>query len=200
MRLFIAITFSQAVLTALISLQAKLQALLTRGRLARSDNLHLTLQFLGETPAEKIPAIVAALAEVANTSAGFDLSFGEQLGYFGRSSLARVIWLGIGEGGASLQVLQSKVAAAVKALGLPDEPNAYVPHITLARDARFGRPELLQNGCVCWNTGALPKQSVSSFSLFASSLESGRRVHRCLATFKLAASGAGDAAPPPAKL
>ncbi len=48
MRLFIAINFDDNTVNSLISLQEKLKASGAQGRFTRSENLHLTLAFIGE--------------------------------------------------------------------------------------------------------------------------------------------------------
>ena len=188
MRLFIGVPFSPEVVVALDGVSANLKPLLTKGRLVHSDNLHLTLQFLGETPAEKVPAINAALTTVAAMTSGFRLTFDHQLGYFGRPTMVRVVWLGICSN-LALAGLQSQIAAAMVGVGFFPGAGVYVPHVTLARDVRFGDVTRLQAGHVCWQLDALPQADVNNFCLFASRVENGRRRHFRLATFALLPSG-----------
>lgn len=93
---------------------------------------HITLQFLGDTPKQKIPALVSALKDAAQGQSPFELSL-EDCGIFGRPSAPRVLWAGVGGELDKLQVLQRTVTAATQPFGFTAEARPYTPHVTLAR-------------------------------------------------------------------
>lgn len=97
-----------------------------------TDKLHMTLHFLGNQPGERVPELVEGL-EVP--LAPFQLELGQPK-----------IWPGgiaVIEPHAEppeLLRLHEDLAAALLSLGLPLEPRAYRPHVTMAR--RAGRAAL----------------------------------------------------------
>lgn len=58
------------------------------------EDYHLTLKFLGGTPADRMPAVREALALVAAGTAPFGLAL-DGLGTFGRPGLPAVLWAGV---------------------------------------------------------------------------------------------------------
>ena len=186
MRLFVGIEFDGAVIERLYSIQNELRAKVNRGRFPSRNNMHLTLHFLGEVADGKVHAIVSSLEKVALTYQPFVFSFNKQLGYFGHSNPARVVWVGIDGDHSKLLQLQSLVSSAMQRLGFPGESRAYHPHVTLAREADFISIALLrERGRIEYDIGPLPPVHVNCFSLISSSLEQGKRIYRPLATLEL---------------
>lgn len=101
------------------------------GRPVAPGNWHLTLRFLGDTPAPQREAFCQAMDE-ADLGPAFDLSLGT-LGAFPRPSRAVVMWMGLTAGAAATQGLAAAVEAAAVAAGLPPSPRRYHPHLTLSR-------------------------------------------------------------------
>jgi len=105
-------------------------------------NLHLTLLFLGDQPAERVPEIIEAARRLH--APGFDLVL-DRLGWFAR---ARVAWLG-GQAPASGNALVADLAARMEALNLAFDRRPWAPHITLFRKVAR-RPELPEIERLAW--------------------------------------------------
>src|SRR5258708_24123653 len=91
LRLFIAIEIPQR--DSLAALQKRLQPL-DKARAIRwtaPDSIHLTLKFLGETPASRPSEIETALIEAAKDHAPFDLTI-DGVGCFPHLREPRVVW------------------------------------------------------------------------------------------------------------
>lgn len=126
MRLFIAIHFPEKVKDRL---ESGINTLRKQGRRAswcRRENLHLTLEFLGEldTPEKAI----AAMEQIR--AMPFSLAFGAS-GRF-RHREGDIFWLGF-QPNESLLQLQKQLHRALRAQGIPLESRPYRPHLTLAR-------------------------------------------------------------------
>jgi len=124
MRLFIAIDVSDEVRRAAAELMAKLRASGADCKWVEPENLHLTLRFLGETPAEKI-AEVKALMLQACRKPPLAIIF-EKLGAFPSWNDPRVIWVGVGQGAGELSALAGE-------LGPDPEGRAFSAHLTIGR-------------------------------------------------------------------
>jgi RNA 2',3'-cyclic 3'-phosphodiesterase len=110
-----------------------------------TDNLHLTLKFLGAVDGDRIEAIRAALDRAARGIHGFDFAV-QGLGAFPSLTRPRVIWAGITGASAhptgasahptsapALAELAERVEHELGELGFPREARAFSPHITLGR-------------------------------------------------------------------
>ena len=187
MRLFIGVDFPKQVVNELCSLQNKIRDLVCGGRFPAQDNLHLTLQFLGETPESRIDEIHLALSAVASRHAPFQLAVDDRIGYFGSMNPVRVAWVGMKGDIAALSALQADVASAMHKLGFVAEERAYKPHITLARDAFFRQSEgILKNGGIDLPVPLFSLMRIELFALISSEIVQGGRRYRPLATFRLA--------------
>jgi RNA 2',3'-cyclic 3'-phosphodiesterase len=113
---------------------------LTRRRVP-DHNLHLTLLFLGNQPADRVEEIQSVASDIS--AQGFCFS----LDGFGWFPGARVAWLG-GEAPEAAVELVADLATAVGGLGLKFDPRPFHPHVTLFRQVRrapdFPEPAPLQ--------------------------------------------------------
>lgn len=133
-RAFIAIRLSPAILAALEDVQDRLKQDLPSGlvRWVRPEGIHLTLQFLGDTPAARLEPIAAALAAACAPYAPFHLAL-QGTGCFPNQRRPRVVWVGVGEPSGALARLQHDVERALAPLGFTPEDRSFTPHLTLGR-------------------------------------------------------------------
>jgi 2'-5' RNA ligase len=95
-----------------------------------SENLHLTIRFVGSVERAVVEGVADGL-ECAH--AGFELSLGGDTGTFGRGRSARVVWLGLHAGADEAAALAASVDAACRQAGLAGEDRPFRVHLTLAR-------------------------------------------------------------------
>ena len=100
-----------------------------RGRAMRSENLHLTLAFLGVTEAALVPDLIALAAGVRFAPIRLPL---DRAGYWKHN---RIIWCGAGEEPSVLTSLVEDLRARLDASGIHYDRKPFVSHITLVRDA-----------------------------------------------------------------
>ena len=125
------------------------------GRRMRADTLHITLAFLGSTPADQLEAVFAC-ADAVQTDA-FDLIL-DQAGYWRHN---RIGWLGASQT-PPYGKLVGALNAALRGAGYSIDARPHVPHVTLLRNSVGGAvPECEP---VCW--------PISDFVLVASRRES----------------------------
>jgi 2'-5' RNA ligase len=96
------------------------------------ENVHLTLQFLGAVPEERVAAVLAAVAEVAAAGRPLGLEV-KGAGGFPSARRPRVVWLGVEGDVPALAGLAAALGARLGPLGFPPEERAFSPHLTLAR-------------------------------------------------------------------
>jgi len=138
----------------------------------RPEGCHLTLVFLGETPAGELPRIEAALTAAAPIPP-FELRLGRP-GTFG-GQRPRVLHTGVLGDVAALAVLQRRVADALD----HTEERPFSPHITLARVPRPDRAtgEAIAAALVRPLAAETPALTVERVSLMQSDLRPGGAVY-----------------------
>jgi 2'-5' RNA ligase len=135
MRLFTAIDLPAEMVEKLSEFLTRLRPL---ANLRWSDvaNLHITTKFIGEWPEARLEEAKTALGGVAPTEPVRISVRG--VGWFPDLRRPHVFWAGV-NGGEPLQNLARATEGAVAGLGVPAEPRAYSPHLTLAR-VKFAVP------------------------------------------------------------
>ncbi|MFO7657283.1 MAG: RNA 2',3'-cyclic phosphodiesterase [Bacteroidales bacterium] len=107
-----------------------------------SENLHLTLKFLGETKEPILQAINDTLAKIAAAQPAFDIII-KHTGIFKNLATPTVIWLGV-ERSPALETLHSAIDGQMKKLGFLPESRKYSPHLTIGRVKKIKEKSKLQ--------------------------------------------------------
>jgi 2'-5' RNA ligase len=129
MRLFFAIELPDYVQAALGELRL---ADSPAYRWVAPQTLHITLAFLGEQPMDRLEALRAAGRLAAEEGRPGVLRVGHA-GSFGARQAPSVLWVGLDGEVTALTMLQARLAARLRAIGITLEDRAFSPHITLAR-------------------------------------------------------------------
>jgi 2'-5' RNA ligase len=161
MRLFVGLSLPDSTRSPLVApIEGALARLPPRARCTDPRDWHLTLEFLGKVPPERLEALTAALGAI-DLGCRFELcTIG--FGSFPNEQRARVVWLGVGGELAPLQLLQRRVAEACVAVGHQPHTRPFAPHLTLARyDRGFDARELLASQAP--PTTVFPVESVVVF-------------------------------------
>jgi 2'-5' RNA ligase len=95
-----------------------------------TENLHLTIRFVGRVTLELVDAVAGSLTE--RLPAAFELGLGT-VGTFGRGSAVRVVWLGLVAGAEGVTALAAQVDDECVRAGLAREERPFHGHLTLAR-------------------------------------------------------------------
>ena len=136
-----------------------------RIRWTRLENLHLTVEFFGATPAEKIPALEKALASAAGKSVAFALNLGG-LGTFGGTRHPRVLWMGVES--EELRILHDRVGEALRESGWTPEAREFAPHLTLGRIERLKDAGAFESALETRRGWSIPDQTVRELILYES--------------------------------
>ena len=96
-----------------------------------TDNVHITLKFLGDTPEDLIEEIDESLREIVQNFSVTSLDI-KDLGVFPNKHRPRVIWLGLSEN-EILTGLFKEIEEKMQDLGYEPEHRAFSPHLTLGR-------------------------------------------------------------------
>jgi RNA 2',3'-cyclic 3'-phosphodiesterase len=103
-----------------------------RASWTRTENLHLTLKFLGDTPVAKIEALSQAAHRAANMIGPFEIVVGG-CGAFPPHGQPRVLWIGIEDPAGTLIELNAALEDECAKARFPREERPFHPHLTIAR-------------------------------------------------------------------
>ena len=98
----------------------------------KTDQIHLTLKFVGDTPEQDVPKIIEACQNVAKNHQPFTMDF-NRTGIFGSNHSPRVLWLGMKDEPQALYDLEEDVLDAFDSIGYLRDRQNFVPHITVCR-------------------------------------------------------------------
>ncbi len=186
-RAFIAIELPQEIQLRLGELQQQLIDRKVRCvRWVSSGNIHLTLQFLGDTPSVKLEALRNELHPVIAAQEPFTYQV-QGLSAFPNPRRPRVIWVGL-QAPSDLATLHKLIERTVQKTGLSIEDRNYSPHLTLGRVKRDASPgEILELSDTLGKieTGLLGMGIAKSVTLFRSDLRPEGSLYTPLAHFPL---------------
>jgi 2'-5' RNA ligase len=168
-RTFIAIDFPAEIITKIARITAYLRTQTPVNALnwVAPENMHLTLNFLGDVREDHILAIEQYLQEAVRGQSSFNITI-EGLGMYPNAKQPRVVWLGIKDAGA-LKHIQQALTKALKVIDIEQENRPFLPHLTLARIRRNSSPDLTRqvgetlSQFKVDSLGSFPVQSVHLF-------------------------------------
>ncbi|NLF69692.1 MAG: RNA 2',3'-cyclic phosphodiesterase [Candidatus Anammoximicrobium sp.] len=138
-RTFIAVELSPVVVAQAVGLVEALRPAGVGVKWVESQNMHLTLKFLGDVRAEELADVVRVVTKAAAEFAPFDITL-SGAGAFPNSRRPRTLWIGVTQGEPHLNRLQTAIERVLAKRGFPKEHRAFHPHLTLGR-VREGGPD-----------------------------------------------------------
>jgi 2'-5' RNA ligase len=131
MRCFVAIELPAPIRASLADLQARL-GLERVIRWTRTEQIHLTLKFLGEVPDGQVPEICSTALAITAEIPPIRLEVCGA-GCFPPRGPARVVWAGIAGPPPELVACHRACEQAFAELGFPPEDREFRPHLTIGR-------------------------------------------------------------------
>jgi 2'-5' RNA ligase len=185
-RSFIAIPLSVEVRRTAVRLIERLRQEGDGIKWVPTDNLHLTLKFLGEVDNTGVPALCDRLHRVAEQYEPFELVF-LGTGGFPDTERPRVLWAGVQDDSGSLCQMVAQLESELAQLGFKPEPRDYRPHLTLGRTrsgSRRASADVVAR-IQAESKARLGKFQVDKLQLFASFLDKGGPTYQVMDTIEL---------------
>lgn len=133
MRTFVGVPLDRALRLSAGTLQSDLRRWQIPVKLTPTENLHITLLFLGEVEPAKAIELGKTLDEcLMSMVKPFPITF-KGLGAFPSLNSARVLWLGMTEGEDEMKALSDEVRTAARSLGIRWDPKPFKGHLTIGR-------------------------------------------------------------------
>lgn len=184
-RTFIAVDVSPEVRRQAVKLCALLRPAAGDVKWVAPENLHWTLQFLGNLDERAIPEVCDAVAAAAAEMEAFEVH-AQGAGAFPSADRPRTLWIGAGEGDRAMSVLHSAVERRLRKRGYRGEERRFVPHITIGRAGRKGQPHSLADDLAALADYDAGTMLVDEVTVYASELRVDGPDYRVLARAPLA--------------
>lgn len=184
MRLFVAAVPPAALQRAAVARTAPLRAAGADVKWVETENLHLTLKFLGEVAAARVDPVRESLRAVGSSLHPFEVRLAG-VGSFPPRGRPRVVWMGI-ESAGPLVALQRAVESALQPHGFAREARPFAAHLTLGRLRSPRGAELLTRVMIPLRTVDLGAWAVRGFTLMESRLSSSGPTYVPVEVFPLA--------------
>jgi len=126
---------SPAVRNKLSKTQALIVQTGTDVKLVETENIHVTMRFLGDLSLGMVDKVFEEMKKVQFTSFNIQL---KGVGVFPSLSYPRVVWVGIREGTNELRSVFEQLEPRLRGLGFAADEHGFSPHLTIAR-VRSGR-------------------------------------------------------------
>ena len=181
-RLFVAVSIPRTHLEHVDKEISAFKEKVTNARWTAIENQHVTLKFLGPTPADRLPDVKQVCSMVASgrTRATVRLS---GIGAFPSRTRVRVLWVGLDDPESVMTNLAGDLNKALEPLGYAAEARAFTPHLTLAR---FRIPVPLKGGLPEVDVSGLDPFPIEEMHLFRSHLSPKGARYEILESFPLA--------------
>ncbi len=139
MRLFVALLLSECVRAGLARVQVKLARSCEKVRWIPSEQMHLTVKFLGEIPESNVVAVSEAIAQASARAAPCTVEIA-CTGCFPAGGPVRIVWAGARDTPEALDQCVETVTSELAQIGFASERRPWSAHITLGRvrDDRTG--------------------------------------------------------------
>lgn len=167
-RLFIAIDIPELIKMSIQGMGRSIR----NGKPVPTEQLHLTLKFIGEVESSKLLDIHEILAEITLPKFSIQL---KGTGAFPPRGTPRVLWAGITPADMTIH-LRNTIENRLTAIDIPKERQKYKPHITLTRlkNSPVHQVHNFLAGNAFLET---PKFQVDSFCLYSSQLTKKGPIH-----------------------
>ncbi len=139
MRTFIAIDLSEENKRFLTDIQTELRDANTDVKWVKSENIHLTLKFLGDVTEQQANQVSGILDKIAAGFQPFEISL-SGIGAFPKLEYPRVIWVGVNDKGcrgtarrAPTVELAQVIKTELEKFGFVKEERPFAAHLTIGR-------------------------------------------------------------------
>jgi 2'-5' RNA ligase len=180
MRLFIAVDVPEAAVLAVAAAIEPWHVAFPNVRWVPPANWHITVKFLGATPADRVPLVEGSVGDVASAHRRATVEV-RGLGAFPSVERARVLWAGVDDPDAGLDALVTDLETEL-APEFRKEMRRFHPHLTVARAEP---PVRLPVGFADTPVATEPF-SVEHMVLYRSRSQGGATVYEPLRSFPLA--------------
>ncbi len=152
-----------------------------KGKWVEPQNYHITFQYIGEVPEEKLMDIIKCVQEISQRNKPIRVKY-KSLGVFPDMDKAKSLWIGVSEGANRIRALARDVYKTNKKYGVKGDRN--YPRVTICRIKEYDK-EKLKNLLKRYKNYYFGEDLVDRISIIRSSLTSIGPIYSVLEEFYL---------------
>lgn len=179
LRLFIAAELDPGTQEAIGIIQNHLKKSGGDVKWVKPSNIHLTLKFLGDAPANMVDGITTAMQESVQSVRTFSMEI-SGLGAFPRISNPRIIWMAVENGQREVKQIADFLEEKLETLGIKKEEREFSAHITVGRTRSPQNSFALSKALKEFKPAAPLTQEVNHITLIKSTLTAQEPVYEVL--------------------
>jgi len=184
LRTFLALDIDEALREVLAGVQGRVGPQEARIRWVAAENLHVTMNFLGDVAEDRISEVCGAVGEAAAGIEPFGFEVGAVACVPPRGQV-RMIWAEVSDPAGRMGALHDQAGRALAGLGFARERRSFKGHITLARVKSCRRAELLRQAVQEQSQADFTPQQAGELVVYSSQLTPGGAVYTPLARLTL---------------
>lgn len=167
-RAFLSINIeNQALLSQIGTIQQKLDQTAAKMKIVKSENIHFTLRFFGDTPISTLDQIKSRLVEIEFNPFEIEIA---GVGSFPNRRRPRIIWIGVTENAPEVVKIKSKIDSLLIDIGYQPERRKYTPHATIARVRYVKDSKRIADNLECLADEVIGKMTVTGITMMKSNL------------------------------
>jgi 2'-5' RNA ligase len=132
------------------------------------NNLHVTLNFLGDSEEELLPEIAQGIKDIVYNQACFELTL-SSFGVFKNLRDPRVIWIGC-DRCPEMKQIKKKLDYSLSGFGFEPETREFSPHLTLGRMKEIRQQNQLAQLITLYKDVIIQKQIADKITFYESKL------------------------------
>jgi len=168
-RTFLAIDVDAPVRARLARIAERFSVAGAKVRGVARENIHLTLNFLGEVADDMLNDVCHAVADVAATAEPFDFAVG-RVCCIPASGQPKVVWVDVDDPSGQLIELQEDLTAAMTEMGFRPDHRKYHPHVTIARVRYAESPDAVRDAVAPYAQADFAPQYAMHVTTYTSAL------------------------------
>jgi 2'-5' RNA ligase len=191
LRAFIAVELNEEIKKTIIQVEDDLKITGCDVKWVKPENAHLTIKFLGQIKEKRLGPLLDALdslfIELPLNKLNKDIHPIQtgltQAGAFPSLQRPRVIWIGLRDDARQISRLAESVEEALGGIGFKKEDRPFQPHITIGRFRSTHNLFSFTKKFEQYSLPAAPDLTISSITLFKSTLTSSGPIYESLKKF-----------------
>lgn len=157
-------------------------------RWVKTDNIHLTIVFLGDIRQEDLIPLRKEIKGVCTQHQAFGVSL-RGIGLFPNRRRPRIIWLGLDGELEEMSGFRDELQGRLEPFGIKAENRRFQPHITLGRFRKPDRIDPNQSGILSgYEELQGPAGLLNELTMFRSELKPGGAVYSVIDSWSLSSS------------
>ena len=157
----------QSLLSQIQNIQQKLDLSAAKMKIVKSENIHFTLLFFGDTPLTRLDQIRASLERIKITPFEIEIA---GVGAFPNRRRPRIIWIGVTYNASKILSLKDEIDSSLIELDYQPEKRKYTPHATIARVRHVKDSKRIADNLENLSDEVIGRMNVNTVTLMKSTL------------------------------